>query len=344
MSKTPKVTVLMSVYNGEEFLTGAVDSILGQTFQDFEFLILNNSSTDKTGEIVESYTDPRIRLVHNEKNLGMAGSLNRGLDLAEGEYIVRMDCDDISLPQRLAKQVGFMDSNPQVGVCGTWVETIGETAGEIKRFQQDPDLIKAGLLFGNFYITHPSVIMRSSFLREHALYYNPTLYPAEDYALWQKCSQLFPLTNIPQVLLKYRILPTSGSHANQERLWEVLRQIARESLLELGAYHGKEDISMHMNFRSLKGPVNYEKLIKAEQWLQRLKAANKISKIYPEKALSFVLEERWFYLCNAAAGLGPRVWHIYRKSSFSRTGHLNFSKKARFGLRCLLKKKTVTGM
>ncbi|UNC93638.1 glycosyltransferase family 2 protein [Candidatus Contubernalis alkaliaceticus] len=344
MSKVPKVTVLMSVYNGEEFLAEAVESILEQTFQDFQFLILNNGSTDKTPEIVDSYNDPRIRLVHNEKNLGLAGSLNRGLDLAEGEYVVRMDCDDISLPQRLDKQAAFMDSNPKVGVCGTWVETMGETPGEIKRFQQDPDLIKAGLLFGNFYITHPSVIMRSSLFKKHKLYYNPALYPAEDYALWQKCSKLFPLTNIPEVLLKYRILPTSGSHANQEHLWEVLRLIARESLLELGVYNGEEDLSMHMDFRSLKRPVSQEMLIKAEQWLQRIKTANQLKKIYPEKALMAVLEERWFYLCNTAAGLGPRVWHIYSKSPFSSTNHLPFSKKARFGLRCLLKKKTITGM
>src|SRR5215472_9201923 len=99
----------MPVYNGEKHLREAIDSILSQTFRDFEFLIINDGSTDGSVEIIASYRDPRILLVHNEKNLGLIATLNRGMDLARGEYITRMDCDDISLPRRLEKQVAFME-------------------------------------------------------------------------------------------------------------------------------------------------------------------------------------------------------------------------------------------
>ena len=114
----PKVTVLMPVYNCEKYLRESIESILNQTFKDFEFLIINDGSSDKSAEIVESYNDNRINFVQNEKNIGLAASLNRGLDIAKGEYIARMDADDISLPERLEKQVRFMETNPQIGICG----------------------------------------------------------------------------------------------------------------------------------------------------------------------------------------------------------------------------------
>ena len=116
----------MPVYNGERYLREAIDSILNQTFKDFEFLIINDGSTDLSVEIIESYADKRISLAHNGQNLGLITTLNRGFDLACGEYIARMDCDDISLPDRLEKQVVFMDNHPEIGICGSWVSAISD--------------------------------------------------------------------------------------------------------------------------------------------------------------------------------------------------------------------------
>ena len=115
--KNTKVTVLMPVYNGEIYLKQAIESILHQTLSDFEFLIINDGSTDASVEIIQSIKDPSIRLLHNRTNLTLVPTLNKGLELARGEYVARMDCDDISLPERLAKQVEFMDRFRDVGVC-----------------------------------------------------------------------------------------------------------------------------------------------------------------------------------------------------------------------------------
>ncbi|HKQ33129.1 MAG TPA: glycosyltransferase family A protein, partial [Thermodesulfobacteriota bacterium] len=117
---TPKVTVLMTVYNGEKFLNEAIDGILNQTFRDFEFLIINDGSTDGSREIIKSYKDPRINLVDNESNIGLTASLNRGLSLAGGEYIARQDADDISLPERLEKQISILERNPDIALLGSW--------------------------------------------------------------------------------------------------------------------------------------------------------------------------------------------------------------------------------
>ncbi|HAS7841575.1 TPA: glycosyltransferase family 2 protein, partial [Vibrio cholerae] len=140
---SPKISVVMSVYNGEKYLGEAIDSILKQTFSDFEFIIINDGSTDKTLEIIKSYMkkDDRIVLVSRE-NKGLIVSLNEGLDLAKGQYIARMDADDISIKSRFEKQIEFLDSNPDIGVCGTWVEVFGENikSKKWKMPTQDPDL------------------------------------------------------------------------------------------------------------------------------------------------------------------------------------------------------------
>src|SRR5437868_2907435 len=121
----------MTVYNSEEYLREAIESILGQTFTDFEFIIIDDGSTDRSADIVNSYSDTRIRFLSNSSNLGLVASLNEGIERARGEYIARMDCDDVSLPERLAKQVTFMDSRPELAASGTWAKEIDEEGNVI---------------------------------------------------------------------------------------------------------------------------------------------------------------------------------------------------------------------
>jgi glycosyltransferase involved in cell wall biosynthesis len=123
----PKVSVVMSVYNGEKYLCEAIDSILNQTFENFEFLIVNDGSTDRTLEILQSYRDPRIKVINNERNIGLTASLNKGLKIAKGEYVARMDADDVSFPHRLEQQKAFLDRNPRVAMVGSWAEVIDES-------------------------------------------------------------------------------------------------------------------------------------------------------------------------------------------------------------------------
>ena len=120
------VTVLMPVYNGEMYLREAIDSILHQTFTDFEFLIINDGSTDNSETIILSYDDSRIRYEKNDSNLKLIATLNKGIELAKGKYIVRMDADDISIPDRIEKQVAFLEKNPDVGICGSWFTAFGQ--------------------------------------------------------------------------------------------------------------------------------------------------------------------------------------------------------------------------
>jgi glycosyltransferase involved in cell wall biosynthesis len=133
----PLVTVLMPVYNGEEFLHEAIESILKQTYLNFELLIINDGSTDSSENIILSYPDTRIRYIKNESNIKLIATLNNGFALAQGKYIVRMDADDYSVKERLQKQVAFMEANPEVTLAGSWFETIGDEPSRVVKYESD---------------------------------------------------------------------------------------------------------------------------------------------------------------------------------------------------------------
>src|ERR1017187_7276972 len=128
-NNSPYITVLMPVYNAAPFLREAIDSILNQTFKNFELLIINDGSTDNCEEIILTYKDPRIRYIKNETNIKLISTLNKGIKLSKGKYIVRMDADDISFPDRIEKQVNYMETNPAIALCGTWFSSFGDRAG-----------------------------------------------------------------------------------------------------------------------------------------------------------------------------------------------------------------------
>ena len=204
-----KITVLMPVYNAEKFLREAIDSILNQTFKDFEFLIINDASTDKSKQIILSYHDSRIRYCENKINLGVAKTLNKGLKISKGEYIARMDADDISLPDRLEKQVEFMNKNQNVGLLGSSWYVIDE-AGKKIQFSQ----AYKGKQSVHF-MCHGSVMIRKMCFKKTG-FYRDLLEPAEDYDLWLRFSENYEVTNLEARLYKYRVHNNSISLTRKE--------------------------------------------------------------------------------------------------------------------------------
>lgn len=200
----PSVSVVMPVYNAEKYLREAIDSILAQTYKDFEFIIINDGSTDCTKEIIQSYSDPRIIYLENERNSGICVTLNKGLDAARGRYIARMDADDISLPERLATQVEYMDKHTQIGVCGSDIIVFGEGIEE-SLFKQihHSDECAAGLLF-NPCLAHPSVIINNQILKYRNLCYEDSYRGLEDFKLWWEIAKTSKIGNINKPLIRYR--------------------------------------------------------------------------------------------------------------------------------------------
>lgn len=199
------LTVLMPVYNAERFLKEAIDSILAQTFTAFEFLIIDDASTDNSANIISSYNDARIRYIRNEANLGISATLNRGIELCTTEWIARMDADDISYPERLQKQFEFCRQHPGCALISCWTRTITEDKKEVKAEMFNSRYYYYNLTF-ECWIYHPTIIFKKSAVASVGMYTVPY---AEDYELFWQLLRRYRICNLPEVLLDYRITSSS---------------------------------------------------------------------------------------------------------------------------------------
>ena len=211
-----KISVLMPVYKTDEkFLREAIESILNQTFTDFEFLILDDCPEDDRENIVKSYNDPRIKYFKNEKNLGITPSRNKLIDMAQGEYLAVFDHDDISLPERFAKQVEFLDNNPEVGVVSSAFKSVSDNKTHI--YPKDSAYIKM-ISMSYCAMLHPASMIRKSVLIENNIRYEEKFSPAEDYALWCRLIPYTEFHNLEEVLFLYRDHENNTSHNQHDQM------------------------------------------------------------------------------------------------------------------------------
>ena len=254
----PKVSVVMSVYNGECYLREAVESILNQTFTDFQFVIVDDGSADTTVSILESYKDARIRLLTNEQNLGLTRSLNRALLHATGEFIARIDADDIALPERLSKQVAYLDAHPEVGLIGSAIWSVDVTGRRVLKTVPTQDvIIRWCLLFSNC-INHPTALFRRSLLERVGVYDSNIRY-AQDYELWSRFSRMTRLANLPDPLV---IQDTSNlhriTHGKLSEQWRSGTLTAADNLRSLLPF--EPEVSYHNSHAPAGGRESNEQL------------------------------------------------------------------------------------
>lgn len=308
--RAPRVTVLMPVYNGERHLRAAIASILSQTYSDFELLILDDGSTDGSAAIAESYDDARIRLVRQPTNMKLIATLNHGLDLARGEYVARMDADDVSLPGRLARQVAYMDAHPAVGMCGTWGEVIGEPAPRYLRFPTDPEAVRCRLFFGCVFV-HSSVMMRRATFEAHGLRYDPAYPHAEDLQLWQRAAEAFPVVNLPEVLVQYRMVPDGICHTHRHEQRDTLGLIDAEALRRFGLSLDADERALFRRLDDWALTLTPAVLARIERLLAKLHAHNTQSNHFPAAAFDALLDHLGYLACHRTAARGH--WTLGRK-------------------------------
>lgn len=208
--KNPKVSIIMSVFNGQDHIKECIDSILSQTLTDFEFIIINDGSDDQTAERLKEYSDPRIRTVEQE-NSGLTKSLNRAVNLSGGKYIARIDADETAMPNRLAAQVDFLNTHPDVGLVGSFyinTDSDGRLLHKIETPVSDGD-IRMRLRIANA-IGHGSVMIRKDVFRTVGLY-NEDLKYVQDFELWGRIAKSFKVHNLPEYLLKRKVTDASLS-------------------------------------------------------------------------------------------------------------------------------------
>jgi hypothetical protein len=299
----PTVSVIMPAYNAERFLAEAIDSVLAQTYPDWELLLLNDGSTDGTRAVAQQFADPRIRLVDNSDNLGLTRTLNRGIELAQGRYLARLDADDVAYPARLATQVTLMEQRPAVALCGTWADEIdaaGKPVGAMQLAVADAE-IPALMLFHNCFY-HSTVMLRASYARQ---LYDPAFPIQEDYEFWVRLGQQAPLALLPQRLVGYRIHGGNVTITKREAAQHHTQLIlARQLTRLLGQAPTPAELALHQQVGHHDlghGPAFFQA---AAQWLARLQLANHQQRQFAPAPFSGLLGRRWGSLCAHFVGLG----------------------------------------
>jgi glycosyltransferase involved in cell wall biosynthesis len=279
--KTPKITVIMPVYNGSRYIQRAIESILLQSFQDFEFIIIDDGSIDESVAIVKEYDDSRIHLIQNKSNLGISHSLNIGIQHSSSELIARMDCDDISMPERLQLQWQYMNQHQQIAICGTRTKIIDDNGNilAIKNSKLCDQTIKVALFYGETSIAHPTVIMRRQFLKRYNLKYNLQYQYAEDYDLWCRCSFLTKLNNLAEPLVYYRDHYKSVSYIYNNLQRKTARAILKQYLIALGVPFTDQELQCHFQFSlPMNEYIDSDYLCQIGEWKEQLIIKNQIHK------------------------------------------------------------------
>lgn len=279
----PIISVIMPNYNTPlEYLEKAVNSILTQTFYDFEFIIIDDCSTDNSYSFLRSLDDKRIKLVRNKKNLGVTASLNVGLEIAVGEYIARMDSDDISLPERFERQLEYMNAHRDVIVCGTFAEEIGDRNGKRCRKIPNVEEYQCGVLFGNVYgLIHPTAFFRASELRKNHIRYDENVKTAQDYAMWASCVRFGKISNVEEVLFQYRIHGKQISSEKKDIQKRCTMYTMKQQLLHIIPDITDEEVQLHYEY-CISNNVSLE----MKKWFRRIIKANTECKYVNEDELA----------------------------------------------------------
>lgn len=333
-----RVSVVMPVYNGEKYLREAIDSILAQTFTDWEFIIVNEfgSNAAATG-ILKEYAakDARVRVLQNQTRLGIAESLNVGIRAGKGEYIARMDGDDISGPERLQKQVEYLDAHPDVGLLGIHPTVFGEEHWDWYT-EYEPEQIAANALFF-LPCLHPTVMMRKSVLEEHGLLYNPEYRCTEDYDLFERILQHTKAGNLDdQELFHYRRYPTAATYANLSKGIEIYQCVMKRAFERMGLAFSEEELRLlciHLGCHGIKGKELLRKMGQLDLLMKRIMQVNMRERRIDMDALFKTLHKRWEHMWDSdiLPGYGwedvPQdIRNCYTRSIFS---HETWAKKFR---------------
>jgi glycosyltransferase involved in cell wall biosynthesis len=315
MDKNLIVSIIMPAYNSENYISGAIESLLTQTFQDFEIIVINDCSTDKTVEKISSFTDKRIKILHTTQNAGAAEARNLGLQYVQGKYIAFLDADDYAYPTRLEEQVNFLEKNTAIDLVGTWTEVVDEKGNVINTFclSLPNNHLPIKLLFQNCFALS-SVMMRNHFEK---VSFDGSYAPAEDYEFWTKLVGRANFAILPKILIRYLEHSQGISKVKEDKMRQNVKRIITQQVLKLEIEMSESEYELHQQIAHLEFRASKEFLFAVDAWLQKLLSANQKAKIYEEKSFALVLAEYWLKICFAHARLGFTTLSYFFKSPLS---------------------------
>ena len=312
----PKVSVVLPVYNVAAHIKGTIESLLRQTFQDFELLVLDDCSTDDTVAQVSTIADPRLRLIRNPQNLGRAGTDNAALPHVQGEYIAKMDGDDICHPERLAKQVAYLDAHPEVNIVGSFMQNFGAST-YLNRYPAQPADTQVLTLF-TLPTGNPSAMMRTSLFRDQGMRYDAALRQTEDYDFCARYIRQLRIATIQEPLIEYRVPEQVQKKAILSERANVSDVVREQLMQQWGIPHTPRELHVYNNVAMLERPSGDVSLAEVEAWLQKLLAYNEQQPLFEPQALRRGLGERWFEVCYTYRQARLGSWLHYRRSPLAR--------------------------
>lgn len=323
----------MPVYNGSKYLKEAIESILNQSYNHLEFIIINDGSTDNSEKIILSYNDSRIVYIKNETNLGLIKSLNNGISISKGKYLARMDADDISLTDRLKHQLEFMEQNLEIGVCScNYVQFRNTSKKKHKAFSLHDEIL--GFMLFNSSIIHPSLLIRKSLLDMYSPVFDSNYKHAEDYELWARLIFKCKFSAVNSTDFHYRLHEhqvTQKHNAEQK----INANKVRKNILERAGFTISEsELIIHSLIGSSERITQFSDLQLAEKWLTNLLNQNKEIKTINVSIFNNIISKQWYDTCGNTT-LGLKAYRFYKTSELK-----NLSKKGnlKLFLKCVIRK------
>jgi glycosyltransferase involved in cell wall biosynthesis len=338
LSEKPFITVFMPVYNAGKYLNEAIISILNQTYENFEFLIVNDGSTDDSLNTIKSFNDKRIRLIENESNKGLIASLNIGLTESRGEYIVRMDQDDISLSHRIETQIKFLLENPEYGLLGSWFEDFGEDIpNKLVKYSTDDNVIRIKHLYQT-HISHPTAVIKREVILKHNLQFDPARVHGEDYDLWVRMSQFCKLSNYPEMLVLKRDHPRSITNKYSQLMSDTCSNVKQYQFQKMGIELNRTQLDLYTRFADPEWHFNEMELDILEDILNKIILANNKSGFIPIDEYRNYLAEKWFHLCYHNNKIKNQGFKRFHRVSFSKYYNLSSVSKLKFRIKSAISK------
>jgi len=320
------VSVVMPCYNEAPFLSESIQSILNQSYENFELIIIDDCSIDSSRKIISQFCDFRIKYFRNDTNKKIVYSLNRGLRQAQGNYIARMDADDISLPSRLEKQVDFLKSNKNIDICGTWARSFGADSQMKWIYPLKSNEIKLNMMFENS-IAHPSVMFRSDVFSDIGSLYSDEYAYCEDYYLWSNKLLNLNFANIPDILLLKREYPTGPRSSYKEIQIQNARRLKQSILEKFEIKFTYEELNLHYKISEWDFKYKIEELFEVGRWFERLLIhfhEHQPDYLIPLRQL---LNDRFYKLCYFFSCKQVPCWKAYN-SFDSLNNKISLKKKA----------------
>ncbi len=312
VNSSPRVTVVIPVYNRRQYVREAIESILRQTYSDFELLVIDDGSSDGTGEVVRSYVDERVRLMRHERNLGIPRTRNDGVRLARGEYIAFLDSDDVAYPMRLERQVAFLDSHRDDAAVGAWVSWMNGDGRPISRVKRRPGSSSeiAALRLLRSGIENTASMARTTILRDYP--HNEACDVSSDYELWARIAARHKLSNLPEALVRRRLHGEQITKLKADSVRLAHQAIYASQLSQLDVAFTTEDLERHALLRGMQKrnfTPDHSYVEWAERWLLRLHEANRRTMNYPEPEFSRLLRNLLLRVCwHTRLNVGWLVW------------------------------------